>query len=326
MKEALKMTLTAGAVVAMTVSSAVAESDVAPNPDLTGKTVEFVVGRYGDPFVMQEICGAEDAASELGLVLTASGPGVWSPTDQLPYLNAAIAKNPDALILEATDSTALNQELRTWVETSRPLITVDAGITEPWSVAFIASDNTAGGALAAKSMAQAINGEGKVLVLDVAPGIGILEQRQNGFTSELAAFPGIEYLGVQYGGDDPTKISEIINATLAQHPDLAGIYATATLIGEAAGAAIQEAGAADSVHVVAFDASAREVELLRSGGIDELIVQKPYLMGYLGVQAAAAALLGEPYKGETVTDYVVATAENVDDPEVSRWLYSTECH
>jgi ribose transport system substrate-binding protein len=116
-----------------------------------------------------------------------------------------------------------------------------------------------------------------------------------------------------------------VNATLARHPDLAGIYATATLIGEATGAAIEDADAVEGVHVVAFDASEREVELLQSGGIDELIVQKPYLMGQLGVEAAVAALRGEEYDGPTVTDYVVATADNLDDEEISRWLYSTEC-
>ncbi len=293
--------------------------------ELSGKKVEFVVGRLGDPFVAQEICGAQDAADKYGIDLTATGAGVWSATDQLPFLNAAIVKDPDALLLEATDSTALNQAVKPHVDSGKPLVTVDAGISEDWAHAFIASDNKAGGALAAQDLAAAIGESGAVLVINVAPGVGILDERQKGFEEEIAKFPNITYLGTEFGGDDPTKIAGVVNAMLAAHPDLAGIYATATLVGESAGAAVQEAGVSDQVHVVSFDASDRLVELLKSGGVDSLIVQKPYQMGYNGVEAVVAALKGEEYTGETVTDYVVATADTVDSPDVAKWMYSTVC-
>lgn len=306
-------------------ADAPAASAAAAEVSLQGKRVEFVVGRLGDPFVAQEICGANDAAAKYGLDVTATGPGVWSATDQLPFLNAAVAKDPDALLLEATDSAALNQAVKPFVDTGKPFVTVDAGISEDWPLAFIASDNKAGGVLAAQEMAKAIGEKGKVLVVNLAPGIGILDERQFGFEEEIKKYPNIEYLGAQFGGDDPTKIAGIVSATLAAHPDLAGIYATATLLGESSGAAIQEAGVSDQVFVVSFDASDRLTELLKSGGIDALIVQKPYQMGYNAMEAVAAALQGKEYTGETVTDYVVATAENVDTPEVSKWMYSTVC-
>lgn len=289
-----------------------------------GKSLELVLGRLGDPFTAQIACGAEAAAQEAGYSVYTSGPGVWSASDQLPFVNAATAKNPDALLIEATDTTALNQPLQAFYDSGRPVITVDSGIDQDFPFAAIGSDNYDGGFQAGEAYAEAVGGTGEVLIININPGVGVTDERQKGFEDAIAQFPDITYLGTEFAGDDPTKVSQIIGAKIASNPGLNGIFATATLIGESVGAVAQSENL-DDVFVVAFDASPQEADLLRAKAIDALIVQQPRLMGELGVAAAIAALEGTDFSGDEVVDFVTLTPENIDEPDMSALIYSTEC-
>ncbi len=289
-----------------------------------GNNLELVLGRLGDPFTAQIACGAEAAAEEAGYEIYVSGPGVWSASDQLPFVNAAIAKNPDVLIIEATDTSALNEPLKQFHDSGRPVITVDSGIDQDFPFAAIGSDNYAGGFQAGEAYAEAVGGEGVLLIINVAPGIGVTDERQKGFEDAIAEHPGITYLGTEFAGDDPTKVSEIINSKKAANPGLNGVFATATLVGEAAGAVAKNEGLED-IFFIAFDASPQEADLVRDGALDALVVQQPRLMGELSIEAAIAALEGAEFTGEPVVDFVTITADNIEDPEFSKLIYSTEC-
>ncbi|WP_214106676.1 ABC transporter substrate-binding protein [Acrocarpospora catenulata] len=286
--------------------------------------IELVLGRLGDPFTAQIACGAEEEAKKLGYKVSVSGPGVWSASDQMPFLNAAIAKNPNALLVEATDTKALNAPLKTYADSGKPLITVDSGIDQDFTFAAIGSNNYNGGKQAAEAYAKAVGGKGQVLIVNVAPGIGVTDERQKGFEDALKNYPDIKYLGTEFAGDDAGKVAEIIHAKKAANRDLNGIFATATLVGEAAGSVVSTDNLKD-IYLVAFDASPKEAELVQAGNIDALIVQKPRLMGQLGVQAAAAALKGETFTAESETGYAEITPENISDPDNQALLYSTEC-
>lgn len=294
------------------------------SPDENNKSIELVLGRLGDPFTAQIACGAEATAKEAGYTVYTSGAGVWSASDQLPFVNAATAKDPAALIIEATDTSALNQPLQAFSDTGKPVVTADSGIDQDFPAAAIGSDNYAGGQIAGETYAESVGGTGEVLIINVNPGIGVTDERQKGFEDAIAEYPGITYLGTEYAGDDPTKVSQIINAKRASNPGLNGVFATATLIGEAVGA-VGASGDYDDVHFIAFDASPQEAELLRDGALDALIVQQPRLMGELSVQAAIAAIKGSEFDGEEVVDFVTITPETIDEPDMTALIYSTEC-
>ena len=110
----------------------------------------------------------------------------------------------------------------------------------------------------------------------------------------------------------------------AANPGLNGVFATATLVGEAAGAVAKNEGLED-IFFIAFDASPQEADLVRDGALDALVVQQPRLMGELSIEAAIAALEGAEFTGEPVVDFVTITADNIEDPEFSKLIYSTEC-
>ncbi len=92
-----------------------------------------------------------------------------------------------------------------------------------------------------------------------------------------------------------------------------------------AGNAVNNAGLAGVVDVIAFDATSYAIEQLRAGTVSLVIAQKPYDMGYLAVEFAMADWNGVTSLPKRVpTGYAVITIDNVDDPEVARFIYQVD--
>jgi ribose transport system substrate-binding protein len=81
------------------------------------------------------------------------------------------------------------------------------------------------------------------------------------------------------------------------------------------------------VSVVAFDASPTQVEDLREGNVDVLIAQHPNDIGDKGIRIAVDYLKSqkEPASKQITTGFTTATRENLDKPEVQKYLYKAEC-
>ncbi|MDQ3793759.1 MAG: sugar ABC transporter substrate-binding protein, partial [Actinomycetota bacterium] len=79
--------------------------------------------------------------------------------------------------------------------------------------------------------------------------------------------------------------------------------------------------------VVAFDASPTQVEDLRSGNVDVLIAQHPNDKGDRGVRIAVDRLESrqEPSNKQITTGFTTVTRDNLDRPEVQKYLYKAEC-
>jgi len=106
-------------------------------------------------------------------------------------------------------------------------------------------------------------------------------------------------------------------------PDIVGMFATNTFGALGAGAAIEAAGLAGSVQVALFDASEENIGYLRDGTVSLVIAQKPADMGYMGVIMQMAAARGYTSVPKRVpTGYFVFTAENVDDPNSAKFIYT----
>jgi ribose transport system substrate-binding protein len=86
---------------------------------------------------------------------------------------------------------------------------------------------------------------------------------------------------------------------------------------------VQNQGLGEQVAVVAFDATESAIEQLRSGVVDLVIAQKPADMGYFAVLMTNAFLNGvTSIPARIPTGYQVITADNVDDPEVAKFIYT----
>ncbi|CAN5786694.1 ABC transporter substrate-binding protein [soil metagenome] len=290
-------------------------------------SITLVQGVQGDEFYISMACGAQAAADERGVSLDVQGPEKFDATLQTPLLNAVVQAAPDAILIAPNDRTAMIAPIREAVDAGIAVFTVDTFIEEDIAIANIASDNILGGQMAADALAELIGEQGKVYVTNVKPGISTTDQRQQGFEEGIAAYPDIEYLGAEYNNDDPTTAASQTAAILQAHPDLAGIFGTNLFGAQGAATAVREAGLEGQVKVVGFDAGPKQVADLEQGIVDVLIAQHPYDIGYTAVNMAVDYLeKGEvPDEKVVTTGYSVVTRDNIDDPEVARYLYVADC-
>ena len=289
--------------------------------------VELVVGTKSDDFYVTMECGAMAEAKSLGVNLTVTGPADFSAPEQAPILNAVAASKPDALIVAPTDTKALNPELSRIANEGVKVVFVDTTTTDPSvAVSHITSDNTGGGKLAADSLATQIGGKGTVAVINVNPGISTTDARIAGFTAEMKAkYPNITVLSVQYDNDSSATAASQVEADIAAHPNLSGVFATNVLSAQGAATGIQHAGASGRVKVATFDAEPQQITALKSNTIQLAIAQSPYLEGQDGVEQAVNALSGKTVTANIGTPLVAITQQNVNSASVQKNIYVASC-
>jgi ribose transport system substrate-binding protein len=283
----------------------------------------LIAGVKGDEFYITMNCGAQEAAEELGVTLEFQGPDQFDAAQQTPIVDAVAAKSPDAILIAPTDTKALFAPISAAAANSK-IVLVDTTLEDPsMAVSQIASDNVGGGVTAGETLIELIGGKGKVMVVNVKPGISTTDQRGSGFEEAVQQSPDVEYLGREYSQDDPAIAAQIVTSTLAKHPDLKGIFATNLFSAEGAASGLRQAGKLGEVKIVGFDAGPKQVKDLEDGLVQALIAQKPADIGRQGVEQAVAALKGEPTKPEIGTDFEVITKENL--AEMQDVLYKPSC-
>ena len=57
--------------------------------------------------------------------------------------------------------------------------------------------------------------------------------------------------------------------------------------------AVRDLGLSDTIRMIGFDSSQEEVQLREAGVFDAIVIQKPFNMGYLGVERTVEILHGE---------------------------------
>jgi len=289
-----------------------------------GKTVTLMVGVKGDPFYVSMECGARDAAAITGVTLDVQGPDKFDASLQTPIVNAVQAKKPDGVLIAPTDTKALYAPIKQLADNGSKVVLVDTTLDQPdVAVSQIASDNTAGGEQAAKTLLQLTGGKGKYLVINVKPGISTTDQRGAGFEKVIKSTPGATYLGQQYNNDDPAKAASIVTSTLAKNPDLTGIFATNLFGAEGAATGLRQAGKLGKVKIVGFDAGPKQVQDLKDGVVQALIAQQPADIGKQGVDQVINALNGQPTTKKIATGFSVITKKNLSSSQDK--LYKASC-
>jgi ribose transport system substrate-binding protein len=312
-------------VVAVTASGGAA----APAAKHATKQYKFILvaGIASDAFYLTMNKGAQAAARSIGsnvAIQFTGSPEAFSPPTQIPYLNAAIAKKPDAILIAPTDKNALIGPIQRAIDAGIPVITVDTFITKPIAVTNISTDNLAGGRAAADALVKAIGGSGEVAAISVNPGISTTDQRQQGFEQELKKYPNVKYLGTQYCNDDQTKASNQTSALLNGHPNLKGIFAMNVVSGNGVTAAVKAAGKSGAVKLVEFDAGPPQVQALKGGTIDALVAQYPWGIGQKAVQLAYQYVTGHKsgIKKHYGTGSATVTIHNVNSSSIKKYLYT----
>jgi len=297
--------------------------NAAASPVNTGKTLQVAVIPKGltHQFWVSVHRGAEAAGREAGAEILWQGPAKETDIDkQITIIQDMLTRKVNAMVLAACDADALVGMVEQVAAAGIPVVMIDSGVNSEVPVATAATDNVAAARLAAKTLADLIGGQGDVGLIPFVAGAATSEAREKGFREGLRDFPGMRLVSVQYSQSDAAIGMNVTADMLAANSGLKGIFAANEAGAIGAAQALRAAGRAGDVKLVAFDASEEEVNALKEGVIQALIVQNPYKMGYEGVKAALAALRGEQVPKVIDTGVTVVTRDNLNTPEVQALL------
>jgi ribose transport system substrate-binding protein len=285
-----------------------------------------------DPFyqVMQK--GVEQAAADLGVEVVTQIPPTWGVEAQTPLLDALIARGDlDYIITAPVEKDQMVTPLQHALDAGIKVITVDTFLGDgdyangpvKFPIAYIGSDNVEGGRIAARGLAEAIGGKGKVYINSTNPNVSSVQGREQGFAEVMKnEYPEITVLGPDYNLDDQNTAAQQTAAMLETNPDLAGVFGTNVFSAGGAGNAVVNAGLGGAVQVVAYDATLEAMELMGKGVVSLVLAQKPFDMGYLAVQFAVADNAGVTSLPRRVqTGFAILDKDNQSDPEFARFIY-----
>ena len=266
--------------------------------------------------------GAEQEAAKQNVRITFEGPATEADIEaQVTMLTNALGRQPDVLGFAALDSRAAAPLLQQAKSQNIPVVAFDSGVDSDIPVTTAATDNKAAAAEAAKHMAEALGGTGKVamVVHDQTSRSGI--DRRDGFVEWMQAnAPGIEVLPPQYGGGDQAKSADITKAILAANPDVKGIYGSneGSAIGVVRG--VQESGRT-GLTVIGFDSGQAQIDAIRGGTMLGAITQNPVGMGQQLVDASVKAMRGESLPKVIDTGFFWYDKSNIDSTDIKAVLY-----
>lgn len=266
--------------------------------------------------------GALKAAGEGGYAVEWNAPTLEvDASRQIEIVESMVNRKLQGIAIAPVDRKALVSVVERAGREGIPVSIFDSAIDTAKRVSYVATDNTEGGRIAARRIAELLGGKGKVAIIGFMPGSGATMEREDGFQDEIRRrFPAIEVVALRYAKADRAKAMAETENVLSAHPGLNAVFADNESSSSGAVQALKSRNARH-VKLVAFDASDQLMQDCRDGWIDSLVVQDPFKMGYESTRALIAHLKGQPVEGHIDSGVRLVKREEIDTPALKELLF-----
>lgn len=256
-----------------------------------GAVYGLSLSTLNNPFFVTLKEGAESKAAELGITLVIMDSQDDSAKEAV-NMEDLIQQEVDAILVNPTDADAIVPSVMKANVAGIPVFTIDRGATDGEVTAHVASDNVAGGKMAAEFLLEAIGGSGKVVELEGIAGTSAARDRGEGFNAVVGAASGVEVVARQTANFNRAEGLSVFENILQAQPEVDGVFAhnDEMILG-----AIEAAKAAGrgAIVFVGFDAVDDAVAAVEKGFLAATVAQQPAMIGSLGVEAAYNHIQGK---------------------------------
>ncbi|MFW7414707.1 substrate-binding domain-containing protein [Demequina sp. SO4-18] len=290
-------------------------------------TIGYSVYDLQNPYWQSYAAGVEAAGEEAGIEILVAD----QKSDQQAQVSGSldlINQGISGLIITPVQPSALPESIDAAHAEKIPVVIADIGTAGDYD-AYIQSNNTEGGALAAEYIIDELgdtDGPHQVGVIELHAGSVVGEERVAEFVSTIEAHDNFEIVSSLDGEDTVDGGFAAAQDMLSANPDLEVIYAAndASAIGaqramETAGKSVQ-----DGFYLIGFDGSDAALDLIEAGDMSATVAQDPYGQGVEAVETILALLEGD-YSGyddeATKTIFFpveLVTNDNLEDFRASR--------
>ena len=223
--------------------------------------------------------GVDDAAELMGVEVQYQAPQTFDMVAMAQLIDAAVASNPDGLVVSIPDAEALGESIRAAVAAGIPVISMDSGLDvskELGALLHMGIDEYPSGFAAGEKMKSL----GKTMGACVNPEVGnvALDQRCQGFADALGGTSQVIATSM-----DPTEIKAGVTGYLQQHSEIDAVLTVSSMAFDSTLAGIEEAGLRDQISLGSFDLSPTMLQAIDEGRALFGIDAQQYLTGYYPV-------------------------------------------
>jgi ribose transport system substrate-binding protein len=262
-------------------------------PAPSGMTIGVSLLTRTHPFYQDLEAGLREGAQANGYQLIVQA-GEFDVAKQRDQLEDFIVRKVSAIIVCPCDSKSIGTSVQAANQAGIPVFTADIAVLAQGVkvICHVASDNAAGGKLAAQAVSQALGGKGKVAIID-HPEVESVIQRVRGFEEEAGRIPGLHIVAKLTGHGVKDAAFRTAEDILQAHPDLDAIFGINDDAALGALAAVEKAGRQGRVLIVGFDAVPEARAAIRDGKIYADVIQQPKVIGRTTMQAISDYMAGK---------------------------------
>ena len=264
----------------------VSEADAAAAAMQDMRDIRIVVvshGQASDPFWSVVKNGVDQAASDMRVTVEYQAPQTFDMVAMSQLIDAAVASDPDGLVVSIPDPDALGDSIRAAVAAGIPVISMNSGSDVAADLGIlnhVGQTEYEAGYGGGRRMAAA--GATKSLCVNQEVGNVALDLRCQGFTDAMALSGGtVDVLAVDLA--DPVDAQQRVAAGLAANPDVDSILTLGPTGAAPAMEALSETGQLGDILLATFDLGPEVLEAVRDGDMLFAIDQQQYLQGYLPI-------------------------------------------
>jgi len=175
---------------------------------------------------------------------------------------------------------------------------------------YLGTDNYSAGVTMGKRMAEITNGKGKIGLASV-PGQFNLEERIRGIRDAIKDYPDMRLATIVDDKNDDSATATATVAMLQANPDITVVGAI-NAVGAGVASALRQTGKVGKVKAVLFDITDPIIAALEDGSVDSTLVQRTYMMSYLGVKLLHGNNHKTPYLANWDKNKIVTLPNAVD--------------
>lgn len=282
-------------------------NQAAANSGSAKKRIGVTLLTREDDFYRELEAGLKDEAAKNNFELLVQS-GDKDLSRQQSQIDNFVVQKVDAIIVCPTDTRGIAPAIERANAANIPVFTADIAAGAGRIVSHIASDNVAGGRLAAEYIAKALSGEGKVGIIG-QPEVQSVVDRETGFKEEIAKSPKITLVPILNGGGVRDRALKAADDMIQANPDLRAIFCINDETALGALSAAQTRGKNDLI-IVGYDAAPEAVEKIKAGTqLKADVAQQPRDIGKQTIEAVARHLRGEPVAAKTDVPVKIVDAE-----------------
>ena len=227
---------------------------------------------------------------------------------QISQIEDFVARRVDAVIVCPVDSKGIGPGVRKANEANVPVFTADIAAQEGTVVSHIASDNVAGGRLAGEYIVKALNGKGRIAIINNPVATSVLDRVQ-GFREAIGKFPGITVVADVNGQAVRDKSLEVTADVLQANPRLDGIFGINDASALGALDAVEQFKRTNII-IVGYDATPPAADAITRGtSLKADVIQYPKKIGTITIEMIRDFFAGKQVPPVVPVEVGIADAE-----------------